>query len=42
MIEDGLAKTIEITSTQNGSRIIEEINIDGTPMFFDVWNNTRV
>jgi phage gp46-like protein len=40
MTEDGLANTIEVTAIQNGSRIIAEINIDGSPSFFDVWNNT--
>ena len=42
MIEDNLAKTVEVTATQNGSKINEEISIDGEPFFFDVWNNTRV
>lgn len=42
MIDDGLARTVEVTNQQNGSRIIEEINIDGTSSFFDVWNNTTV
>lgn len=42
MFEDGLAKEITVTARQNGSTILEEINIDGEPFYFDVWNNTRV
>lgn len=42
MVEDGLAKSIIVSSSQNGSSINEEINIDGTVVFFDVWNNTKV
>ena len=40
MIDDGLAKKITITSTQTQDSINQEINVDGEPFFFDVWNNT--
>lgn len=42
MKEDGLAKNINITAQQNLDTINEEINIDGEPFYFDVWNNTRL
>lgn len=42
MLDDGLAKSIIITATQNGDSIPVEVNIDGESFFFDGWNNTKV
>jgi len=43
LIEDSLAREIIVSAAQTDStKVLTEINIDGEPLFFDLWNNTVV
>lgn len=41
--EDGYAREIVVSAVQTTStKVVVEINIDGEPLYFDLWNSTRL